>query len=228
MIAALVALVLGAVPAAHAAPTARLVDVDVIKVAKNPAKPVGAANCSNDDPTKYTGAWNATGWVVQGAKTAHLNTSTVPGGLTNVPGAMQAAFDAWAGGAVPKITVATDGTLTREAANHRYDLLFARKGGATLAVTYTWMWSNGEIESDTVFNNQFSWITQSSEGDGCYENAGARYDVRNIGAHEFGHTYGLGHPAGARYETMYAYGYSGETLKWSPTSGEKSGLASLY
>ena len=48
------------------------------------------------------------------------------------------------------------------------------------------------------------------------------YDVANIGTHEAGHVYGLGHPSSARFETMYAYGYSGETLKRSPASGRSS------
>jgi Matrixin len=185
------------------------------------------ANCSNDGSSN--GLYALTGWTVQGNKTAHLNTATIPAGLGSVTTALQASFDAWKGAEAnaPKITVANDGTLTRKAANHRYDLLFGRTGGSTIAVTYTWRWSTGEIESDTVFNSRLSWFLASSEGDGCYENQ-PYYELRDIATHEFGHTYGLGHPGADRFETMYAYGYTGETLKWSPANGDTAGIKSLY
>jgi len=105
--------------------------------------------------------------------------------------------------------------------------MFGRAGGNTIAVTYTWRWSNGEIESDTVFNSRLAWFTASSIGDGCYETTVA-YDLRNIATHEFGHTYGLGHPGDDRFETMYAYGYTGETLKWTLASGDVAGVRSVY
>lgn len=203
--------------------TARLVDAHHIRVAGRPDRP---ANCSNDDPSKYTGDWEATGWVVDGATTAHLNSASVPAYLGNVSDEMQAAFDAWFGGGAPKITVATDGTVTRATANHSYDVTFGRTG-SSIATAYTWLWSSGEIETDVVFNLKYQWFT-APEGDGCVETAGEKFDVQNIAAHEFGHVYGLDHPGGARYETMYAFGYTGETLKQSPTPGEKSGLATLY
>ena len=220
----LVALMLPAAVVARS-DRARLIDVHVTRAM--PARPGGGANCSNDGTSNNL--YTLTGWVVQSNKTAHLNTSTVPSGLSNVPSAMQAGFDAWRGveANAPQINVATDGTITKQTANHSYDLMFGRAGGNTIAVTYTWQWNTGEIESDTVFNNRLPWFTASSEGDGCYENQAA-YDVRNIATHEFGHTYGLGHPGDDRFETMYAYGFTGETLKWSPENGDDTGISGLY
>ena len=200
---------------------ATLIDVHDIHVSK--ARPGGGANCSNDGASHNL--YTLTGWEVQGPKTAHLTTSTVPSGLSNVPSALQASFNAWSAG--PNITVATNGTVTKATANHSYDLMWGRAGGSTIAVTYTWRWSNGEIESDTVFNSRLPWFTASSEGDGCNESV-ASYDVRNIATHEFGHTYGLGHPGNDRFETMYAYGFTGETLKWSPENGDNAGMAVIY
>ena len=136
-------------------------------------------------------------------------------------------FSAWSGSGVPTISVAADGTATRYGANHRYELMFGRTGGSTIAVTYTWRWGDGSVESDTVFNSRLAWFTATSEGDGCYE-ATAKYDVRNIATHEFGHTYGLDHANSDRFETMYPYGYTGETLKWTPENGDLAGLASIY
>ncbi len=143
---------------------------------------------------------------------------------------MQAAYSAWSQGPrAPAISVATSTTSsTKPTANHSYELMFGKSGGTTLAVTYTWRWSDGTVESDTLFNTSFTWANLGAEGDGCYENAGNVYDVGNIGTHEFGHTYGLDHPSSARFETMYAYGYSGETLKRSLASGDVAGANALY
>lgn len=102
------------------------------------------------------------------------------------------------------------------------------QGGPWLATTYTWRWNDGTIESDVVFNKGVAWWKAPSEGDGCYETAGAVYDVGNIATHEFGHAYGLDHPTGARFETMYAYGYSGETLKRSLATGDVAGVRANY
>jgi hypothetical protein len=200
---------------------ATLIDVHAIYV--NKAKPTSTANCSNDGGSN--GLFSLTGWEVQGAKTARLNTATVPSYLGSVTSVLQASFNAWNGG--PTITVATGGTVTKPTANHRYDLMWGRTGGNTIAVTYTWQWSNGEIESDVLFNSRLPWFKAASEGDGCDESRAA-YDVRNIATHEFGHVYGLGHPGNDRFETMYAYGFTGETLKWSPENGDIAGMNVVY
>jgi hypothetical protein len=216
---------LSVVPASAAKPTAELIDVHAIHPAKvkGGARPGGTANCSNDDSSKYSNTYKLTGWAASGGD-AHLNTSTVPAGL-NVTSALQAAFNAWSG--TPAISVKTDGTVTRYTANRQKDLLFGSTGGS-IATTYTWRWSDGLVESDVVFNKGLAWFSASSEGDGCVESV-AKYDVRNIATHEFGHVYGLDHPAGARFETMYAYGYTGETLKWSPTTGgDIAGVHAIY
>ena len=215
-----------AAPVAARADHATLIDVHAIHVAK--AKPGPAtANCSNDGTSN--GQYALTGWAVQGNTTAHLTTRTIPGGLGSsaVANAMQAGFSAWHGTGVPSITVATDGTATRYGANHRYELMFGRTGGSTIAVTYTWQWSDGSIESDTVFNSRLPWFVAASEGDGCIETV-ASYDVGNIATHEFGHTFGLDHANSDRFETMYPYGYTGETLKRSPENGDLAGLGDIY
>jgi hypothetical protein len=205
---------------------ARLIDVHAIRVHAS-AKPVASANCSND-LNQSNNTFATTGWVVQGNKTARLNASTVPSNLSGVTAQLQASFNAWGSHAgVPDISVTTGATVTKATANHSYDLMWGRTGGSSIAVTYTWQWSNGEIESDTVFNSRLPWFVAGGEGDGCVETQAA-YDVANIATHEFGHTYGLGHPANKRWDTMYAYGYTGETLKRSPATGDSTGIDSLY
>lgn len=204
-----------------------LIDVHEMKKGKGDrGKPIRSANCSNAGTE--TGKYTYTGWKIAGNRTAHLNVATVPTGLGGVTSTLQSSWNVWrVDGAVPSVNVVTDGTVTKYTANRSYDLLWGRTGGS-LATTYTWRWNDGFIESDTVFDLGVAWWQASSEGDGCFEGAGNVYDVANIATHEFGHSYGLGHPSGARYETMYAYGYSGETLKRSPALGDRNGISALY
>lgn len=219
---AFMALSFGAAPAT-APLRATLIDVHGIKMAGRPGP--ATANCSPDGPAN--GVYGLTGWKVGGATTAYLNAGTVPSSLGSVTSTLQAAYDAWLEPGVPRITVATGGTATRATANHRYELMWGRAGGSTLAVTYTWSWSDGTIESDTLFNKAFSWALLPNDPDGC-DLSKPVYDVGNIATHEFGHTYGLDHPAGDRFETMYAYGYTGETLKRSPANGDLAGINANY
>jgi hypothetical protein len=215
--------------AAEARPTATLIDVHEIKAVRDPARPSGGANCTNAGSA--SGTYALTGWAVNGPKTALFNTTTLPSGLSlsATVSAMQAGYSVWSQASpAPAITVATSTTSSlKPTANNQYELMFGRSGGTTLAVTYTWRWTNGDVESDTLFNTAFAWGNLGAEGDGCIETAGNVYDIGNIGTHEFGHTYGLDHPNG-RFETMYAYGYSGETLKRSLASGDVAGANAVY
>jgi len=204
---------------------ATLIDVHAMQISH--AKPgSGTANCSNDGTAN--GQYALTGWAVRSSgQTAHLNVSTIPAGLgqSGVLSALNSSFAAWTG--APPITVQGNGTVTRYTANHSYDLLWGRTGGSSIAVTYTWRWSDGSIESDTVFNKGLPWALISATADGCNE-AVAKYDVANIATHEFGHTYGLDHANSDRFETMYPYGFTGETLKRTPANGDKAGISAVY
>lgn len=192
--------------------------------------PRAGANCTNAGAA--SGTYVFTGWKVAGSTTSTFNTSTLPSGLSlsATLSALQSGYSVWSQASpAPSINVATStSSSTKPTANRAYELMFGKAGGTTLAVTYTWRWSDGVVESDTLFNTAVAWANLGSEGDGCYETAGNVYDVGNIATHEFGHTYGLGHPSGARFESMYAYGYSGETLKRSLASGDVAGANALY
>jgi hypothetical protein len=201
---------------------ATLINIHVTHAKPGPA----TANCSNAGTS--LGGYELLSWAVAGNTIAHLNTRTVPSGLSNVAAVLDSSFDAWgAVSGVPDFNVATDGTVTKATANHSYDLMWGRAGGNSIAVTYTWRWNTGEVESDTVFNSRLPWFIAGSEGDGCVESQ-AKYDVANIATHEFGHTYGLGHAAGGRWETMYPYGFTGETLKRSLGTGDIAGVRAIY
>jgi hypothetical protein len=219
-----------------ATPTARLVSVRYFTFNDGPA-PAGrdalrqpgtlnAAGCSNPGPG--TGAYNLSGTRVTSSTTAHFNVSTTPAGVGSAASSFQAAFNTWkaAEPAAPSISVATDGTSRRPTANHRYDLMFSRLGGRTLAITYSWRWSTGEYENDTAFNKAVSWFQAPGEGDGCYETA-RRFDLQNTATHEFGHTYGLSHVSSA-FNTMAPSATLGETYKRSLASGDIAGIRAIY
>jgi hypothetical protein len=220
-------------PASQAAPRATLVRTHVFLPGPSPARtgggrPVPAANCANDGTSSGSPAY--TGVTTTGG-TAHLNAGTVPAGVgsTAAHSAVVAAFAAWSTGGHhgPGFAVADDATVTKETANHQTDILFGRTPGNAIAVTYTWRWSTGEYESDTVFSSRVPWAIVSETGDGCNE-AVAAYDVQDIATHEFGHIYGLDHPGGDRFATMYGYGYTGETLKRTLATSDSLGIDTLY
>jgi hypothetical protein len=242
---------LAVAPSAFAGgPTASLLRIHVFLPAADPAhgKPQpSTANCSPDGAT--TNQYGVTGWTTA-ASTATLVTRTIPttiktgtnpsngptgtASVSDIKAVMQAAFNTWHGAdaGAPSVTVVADGssTQTRQSADRSDELLFGRVMGNAIAVTYTWRWRDGLIESDTVFSNKLGWAvipdTDQSAG-GCYTNW-PWYDVGNIATHELGHTYGLDDLATDRYETMYGYGYTGETLKRSLADGDVSGMHSLY
>lgn len=185
------------------------------------------AACTNGQ--RASGAYRLSGWKVIGRTTAHLNMHSVPRNLRRVARrVLRASFDAWrVKSSVPRITVAADGRGVRPKANRQYDFMFGRLPASTIAVAHTWRWTDGLVESDVVFNSRLSWFVASGEGDGCFESI-AKYELGNIAAHEFGHVYGLNHPKEDRFETMYRYGYTGETLRRSPAKGDVVGIKALY
>jgi hypothetical protein len=245
---------LAAVPAASASsPSARLVRVDVFQPAANAGHGRGgppAATTANCSPAGATyGEYAVTGWVTE-STSATLVTSSIPAtirtGASSAAGAtaaasasavlaaMQGAFTAWhrSDARAPDITVTADATSTqrKQIADRTDELLFGRVSGNAIAVTYTWQWQDGLTESDTVFSDRLGWAIipdDTPSAGGCYLNW-PWYDVQDIATHEFGHTYGLGHAQTDRFETMYVYGYTGETLKRSPADGDDAGMSDLY
>jgi hypothetical protein len=158
----------------------------------------------------------------------HFSASTTPGGLSGVASSLQAALNAWsaADSRAPAIAVASDGTATGPSADHQDDAMFAPMDSLTLAVTYTWQWSDGDVESDIVLNSGGAWFQAPAEGSGCYPVAA--YDVQDTLTHESGHLYGLGHAPNSPYNTMYPSALPGETYKLSLAPGDALGINHIY
>jgi hypothetical protein len=229
LVALATALLLVAPTAAGAAADGKAVHsrTHITYAGKRSDKATGVANCSDDGGG--TGAYAYSGWKMPGARTTHLNVGSVPAGLSGVASALQSSFNKWhkAEPNAPKITVATDGNVTSATLNGRFDVAWGSPGGGAVAVTTTWYDSNNKVvESDIIFNQGYLWFVSSTVSGGCVESV-AKYDVANVATHEVGHTYGMGHVS-ARFNTMYTYVYTGETLKRSLASGDKTGIINLY
>jgi len=223
-------------PAPQAAPQATLVRTHVFLPGPAAARDAAGktqpkANCTTAGTATST-AYTLTGFTSTVAdRTARLNLATVPSSVSGgAVTAISGAFAAWttAEPAAPGFTVDTTSPMvTRQTANRHTDVLFGSTPGSAIAVTYTWRWSDGQYESDTVFSSRLAWRNLGEEGNGCYPDQ-PFYDLQNIATHEFGHIYGLDHPAGDRFATMYSYGYTGETLKRSLAPSDIAGITSLY
>ena len=185
----------------------------------------GANRAACVNPGPGTNAYSLNGSRVNGSTTAHFNPAGAPSGAAS---AFQAAYNTWkaADPNAPSISVASDSTASSPSADHRYEIMFKALGGRTLAITYTWHWSTGENESDTVFGTNVPWFLAPGEGDGCYEGVTA-YDLQNTATHEFGHVYGLGHVSSA-FNTMAPTASTGETYKRSLAPGDAAGIRAIY
>jgi len=98
-------------------------------------------------------------------------------------------------------------------------------GGGTIAVTYTWAYSDGRAaESDAAYNTFYSWSAQTS-------GVAGKMDLLNIQTHEIGHTFGMGHSTSASVNsclTMYPSGNYAETQKRTLGDGDLLGIEALY
>lgn len=94
---------------------------------------------------------------------------------------------------------------------------------SAIAITFYWYYRGSKelVETDTVFNSDFSWSIGSNPNS---------YDLQNIATHEFGHWLVLGDLYSPRDSalTMYGYGYLGETIKSTLGKGDISGINRIY
>jgi len=134
---------------------------------------------------------------------------------------------------VPKVGKYQGGTGN---GNNNYMAFTRAVTGSTIAVTWTWYYTNQYVlgddgnnyykaaESDVYFNGNYAWRIASSESTAKYP----KFDVRTIATHETGHTLGLSDLYNSEDSDKIMYGYNNGQVKWYLRSGDKLGLWALY
>lgn len=92
-----------------------------------------------------------------------------------------------------------------------------------IAQTTYWYTVRGEIvDFDIVFNTAYTWGDATANPDVM--------DFLNIATHELGHGFGLGDLYNSKWstQTMFGYGYPGETSKRDLASGDIAGIQAIY
>jgi len=155
-----------------------------------------------------------------------VNTSGGPSGSLM---ALQSALQVWSDVSASKFSFVYGGTTTSTAygvADGTNLILFGPLNEPgyedTLGLNTFFFWTTGQlIDSDIIFNTNYTWGTDGSAG---------IYDVQNIGTHELGHSLSLDDLYnGADSEiTMYGYGSSGETKKKTLHQDDMDGITYLY
>lgn len=187
--------------------------------------------CSDPGSTAVDGV---TGWHLSGNVTYRLNTSSAPAGVgpANLVTLASDAFSTWSQAVSGKITFSQGpDTFSTKASNDGQNIVaWGRTPGTALAVTYTWYYpATGQVvNTDTIFNKKFAWSWIPFASGACgLENT---YDAQDILTHELGHWMGLNDEYTSDFvnNTMYGYGATAEIKKDTLTSGDISGVSSIY
>ena len=140
-------------------------------------------------------------------------------------GAVRAGYQTWENVSSSYFTETYVGTSTRGLGYDGHNVVSwgDSEGEGTLAVCWTWYdGATGRIvESDIEFQDKYTWSSTGEAG---------KYDVQNIGTHEFGHTLLLGdlYGGGDTEKTMYGYSSAGETKKRSLHQDDIDGIRYIY
>jgi hypothetical protein len=118
--------------------------------------------------------------------------------------------------------------------NNNYMAVSKAVTGRTIAVTYTWWYTNQYVtggfkkaaESDVYFNGNMAWRIAPAES---RTTTNPKFDVRTIATHEVGHSLGLLDLYDSTYDkNEIMYGYNNGQVKWDLTLGDQSGLWVIY
>jgi hypothetical protein len=128
---------------------------------------------------------------------------------------------------VPNCTFAfsAGGTNTRSAPVYdgTNEIVWKPNAGSYIAATYIWYQGSSMVETDWVFNDNYTWSVASTPPPNTM-------DVWDIFAHEAGHSVGLAdlYSSGCSAQTMYGYASYGETLKRDLADQDIAGAQALY
>jgi hypothetical protein len=201
--------------------------------APSPTPPT-ANLCSLSDPGSNS-VDSTTGWHLKdGPVTYRLNLSSVPStvGSANLLTIVSNSFSEWSTKTNLSNHVSfapgANTSTSRAASDGQNIIAWGRTSGSALAVTYTWYYpSTGEVaETDTIFNNKFSWAWSNQLA--CAYTG--YYDAQDILTHELGHWMGLDDEYTSAYvdNTMYGYGSPTEVKKNTLTTGDITAINGLY
>lgn len=206
-------------------------------VHKEKAKPGASAPalvCGLNDPASSAIVGDA-GWRLPASVSYWLNTASVPssvggGNLGTIAGSGFGAWQTALGTTTARNLSFAGATFTDRS---RFDgqniIAWGRTSGTALGVTYVWYYTATRqvAEVDTIMNKKFSW-TWNGGGTACANSAS--YDAQDILTHEIGHWYGLKDEYDSAYanNTMYGYGGKGEVKKNTLTTGDATGVQTLY
>ena len=199
----------------------------------NPAKgqPNNPWTCSFGDLEMYLTIPREV-WKLPSTWTYRLNPGTVPStvGGGNLSTFVRRGFDSWQTASGNKVVLAQGANTTVN--NKGYDgkniIAWSPLASGTLATAYLWYNTTTKllVESDIIMNKNVYW-TLSNKINCAYLNS---YDAENIMTHEQGHWFGLDdvYDSVYRYGTMFGYGYRGEVLKNTLSTGDKAGVYAIY
>ncbi len=171
-------------------------------------------------------------WKLPSSWTYNLNVNSIPQsvGVKSLNSFIERAINQWIEATNKKInlTRGKDIIFTKARYDNQNIIAWGNAPRGALAVTYIWYDKNTNIvvDSDTIMNEKYLWSWYDSTT--CaYKNS---YDAENILAHELGHWFGLNdvYDSNYRYATMFGYGYKGEKIKSTLTTGDKNTVYSIY
>lgn len=189
--------------------------------------------CNLADPPSNAVVGKA-GWKIPSGNWGYqLNVSSVPSsvGQGNLETIVNAGFNQYTSASRNKVTFVkgADTSVNRARLDGRNIITWGRASSGTLGVTYIWYYTSTGLtaEIDTIMNNRYKWSWSGSNS--CADNL--TYDAQDIMTHELGHWLGLDdeyNAASFGNNTMFGYGSIGEVKKNTLTTGDISGVASIY
>lgn len=191
--------------------------------------------CSDDNSTSVV---NPAGWQLPtGNWTYRLNLSSVPSSNIDLQTITSAAFGEWENAvssstSKPIFQHGDPTTVDKSAYDGQNVIAWGRTQGTALAVTYVRYdtSTNEVVDVDTIMNKKFAWSWTPYNTATNYCGQQNSYDAQDILTHELGHWMGLDDEYDASYanNTMYGYGATDEIKKDTLTTGDISGVNSIY
>ena len=186
------------------------------------------SSCSNKTYTKLGFRWttpvswsyNATGQKVSGASTIRSGADAWTGAVS-VCGrkATTTAAERFVGTTTQATGVTAAGGCGASSGTSVVGWGSLRSG--TLAVTCVWSRSGTAIEVDQRYSTAVAWSTSTA----C---SGARFDLRGVATHEWGHAFGLGHTAQNSGLVMKPASTTCEVGQRTLGLGDLMGIDALY